>query len=227
MECIAAADKEFDRVIAAGARRCLVSFSGGKDSLCILDMATRRFDHVEAFFMYFVPGLECVEAELEKARARWGVKVHQVRHWATAEYLREGVYCLSEPDIDQITLSDVYDVMRGRTGCDVIAYGGKKSDGMWRQRAMAKNRDARRDDVVAPLREWNKLHVLSYLAAQRIPVPAGTGGTVANGIGLRSGTLLWLYQNYPGDFERVAKLFPYVRAAVRRYELYGEAKAQR
>ena len=44
---------------------CLVAFSGGKDSLVVMDMSLRSFSRVEAFFMYLVPGLESVELELE------------------------------------------------------------------------------------------------------------------------------------------------------------------
>ncbi len=47
----------------------LVSYSGGKDSLVTLDLCTRTFKRVTAFFMYFVPGPSARAGGVSSARA--------------------------------------------------------------------------------------------------------------------------------------------------------------
>ena len=49
------------RTAASMSRRVLVSFSGGKDSVVLLDLCAKHFERVDAFFMYHVRGLEFQE----------------------------------------------------------------------------------------------------------------------------------------------------------------------
>ena len=58
--------------------RVVVGFSGGKDSLVCLDLATRCFKQVAAYFMYFIPGLKCCQLALEAARRQWNVPIVQL-----------------------------------------------------------------------------------------------------------------------------------------------------
>jgi len=71
---------------------CLIFYSGGKDSLAMADLCVRAFERVEGVFMYFVPGLECVDRQLEYGRQRWGLKIHQFPHWCLTRILQAGVY---------------------------------------------------------------------------------------------------------------------------------------
>ena len=48
----------------------LVAYSGGKDSLVVLDLCKRSFRRVETFFMDLLPGLASVEAALAWASER-------------------------------------------------------------------------------------------------------------------------------------------------------------
>lgn len=47
----------------------VVSYSGGKDSLCVMELCTRTFPKVEAFIMELVPGLSQSNKACEFAKA--------------------------------------------------------------------------------------------------------------------------------------------------------------
>jgi phosphoadenosine phosphosulfate reductase len=202
----------------------LVSYSGGKDSLAVLDMCARTFDHVEGLFMYLVPGLEVAERQLEYGRKRWGLKIHQLPHWVYFKAIKAGIYCLNHHSTDEMpdwTLRDVYDVAKADTKIPLIAHGAKRSDSQWRKRWLANTAKTQKyDDVIYPVLAWNKADVLSYLKAQSIPIPTMSFGQ-ASGIDLSAPALLYIHDNYPDDFKRICEAFPFAEAVVWRRKFHG------
>jgi phosphoadenosine phosphosulfate reductase len=208
----------------------LVSYSGGKDSLACLDLCARAFPQVVAVYMYLVPGLQVIDERLQWARERYGIEILQYPHWVLYKCLREGIYCNNHhsfDDVGEVTLSDVYAMIRQDTGIRLIAHGGKDSDGLWRRRWFsATSKGTNYADLCYPIKGWSKYDTLVYLQAQKIPIPeesiTGQGGkSTAAGIDLSTHAILWLHDTYPEDFRRVCKLFPYAEAVVRRREWHG------
>ena len=199
---------------------CLVAFSGGKDSLVVMDLCMRSFSRVEAFFMYLVPGLECVEAELELARARWGVPIRQYPHWLLHRLVKNSVYCASHWSNDSLPewkLADVYALALLDSGLPQLATGAKRVDSGWRRRFMSTQRE---DQVFYPIAQWHKYDVLAYLKARGIALPPSSGKS-ATGIDLSTPSLLWLHDTFPDDFRRVCEVFPFAEAVVWRRKFYG------
>lgn len=200
----------------------LVSYSGGKDALATLDLCTRTFKRVVCFFMYLVPGLSVVEEQLDFARKRWGVEILQYPHWSTIQCLKHGIYCPFRDDLPaDYTLSDIYNLARDDAGLRLIANGNKKADSEFRR----KNAAAwQRADVLCPLREWNKLEVLAYLALHKIPVPKTKTGKTESAVGvdLSMPALCQLHDNNPADFRKVVEWFPYVESVIWRRHYFGK-----
>lgn len=199
----------------------VVAYSGGKDSICVLDLAMRTFERVECFFMYFVPGLECVETMLDWARERYGVKINQYPHWVLSKAIRDGVYCNNFSTVDDLEdwkLRDVYNLAKADTGIPMIMTGAKRADSLWRRRQMGTW--GKSDDVVYPVAGWNKFDVLGYLKGGGLPVP-DSSGKAATGIDLSMPSLLWLNDNHPRDFQKLCRVFPYAEAVVWRRKWYG------
>jgi len=197
----------------------LVGYSDGKDSRAVLDLCVRSFSRVEAFFMYLVPGLECVEGGLRWAEQRWGVKIHRIPHWVGSKALRAGAYCnptLTMDGVPEWKLADCYAQAVQVSGVPLLATGAKASDSMWRKRAMGNWQK----DMFCPIRTWNKFHVISYLKARAIPVPDSSGKS-ATGVDLSAPSLLWLHDHHPSDFATLERTFPYIRAVVARRDFYG------
>lgn len=199
----------------------LVAFSGGKDSLTVLDLCTKVFPTVAAFHMYLIPGMAHMDAQLQIARDRYGVEIVQLPHWTLLKYIAEGIYCppyFDRDDLPKIKLADIHTAAREITGIQLIAHGGKKADGQWRRRAIG---NQNWDDVIYPIQEWNKYDVLAYLRMQNIPIPENSLKAVKSGVSLKQDYLVWLHENHPADFAHLQKFFPYADAPIKYQEFYG------
>jgi phosphoadenosine phosphosulfate reductase len=198
----------------------LVSYSGGKDSLVVMDLCLRTFKHVEGFFMALLPGIRCQEAEIERAAERLKIKIHIYPHWVMRKMIREGIYTTESfvyDDLPEWKLHDIYALVIQETGIPIFATGAKKADSAWRRRFMT---TARKDMVINPIAAWLKYDVLAYLKAHGIPLPPSSG-KASTGVDLSIPSLLWLHENYPADFERLSRIFPFAEAVVWHKKFYG------
>jgi 3'-phosphoadenosine 5'-phosphosulfate sulfotransferase (PAPS reductase)/FAD synthetase len=206
----------------------LIGYSGGKDSLAVLDLAVKSGRRTEAFFMYFLAGLDYTAYWTGLARRRWGVRVHEYLHWNTVEYLRAGLFRAAPVETRKVTIKDIERRAREDSGIEWIGYGYKATDSLHRRGML--NRwpggiapDGPRGRIFAPLKHWNDNDVKSYLAWQRIPLPATDGAKRNSGISLSPFALAWMRAAWPDDYRRILKVFPYAIAQADRAE---EVRAQ-
>ena len=208
-----------DAAIATVADKpCLVSFSGGKDSLVVMALAQQYASHVEAFAMYLVPGIRVFDDEIDKAEQRWGLKIRRYPHWVNAKYRNAGVYCFAPMDPVKLKLADIRAVARKDAGIDFVVTGAKRCDSLWRVRVSIK--EFKKGDVAAPLWTWATRDVFDFLKARNIPIPPSEGGR-GNGIGLTTPSLKWLHDEYPDDFARIEAAYPFCRAPLLRERWFG------
>lgn len=215
-----------------GESAVLVGLSGGKDSSVVLDLAAGVFERVEAFYMYLVDGLECVETPLHALAARYGVKLHKVPHFDLARYLKYGVYTPPRNGgahrIRDLRYADVEALAKARAGITWTALGHRASDSLERnamlKRLAGLDPKARR---VYPIWSWKPRDVYAYLRQRRIPVPPQLVAGTTDGINLYPETLRVLKARYPADYRRVLEVFPYAEAAIVREELRQKLGAGR
>lgn len=201
----------------------LVSYSGGKDSKVVLDLCSKFFKRVVAFFMHYVPGLEVVEREMQWARDRYGIEVLQYPHWTLFRDLKQGTYCrnhYSLDDLPDLKLSDIYDLVRRDTGIELITMGAKATDGFWRRRNLKNTNQGSYESVIRPIEKWNRFDVLAYLGSHGIPIHSSSRAE-ASGVGLDANSLLWLHDQHPEDFTKMLAYFPFAEAVVHRRAWYG------
>jgi phosphoadenosine phosphosulfate reductase len=202
---------------------CLVAFSGGKDSLCVLDLCRRTFKRVVCFHMYFIPGLKCMEDAMAQAKERWGVEVIYYPHWVLFKALAGGAYCNEgyyKQDMPDFSLHDIYTWAMQETGIPLLATGAKKADSLWRRRYFYLARKWEEEGVFYPIKNWMQRDVLAYLSMRDIPVPDSDSNT-ASGIDLAATSILWLHDKHPEDFKKLCQWFPYAEAVVYRRKFYG------
>ncbi|MGE4537612.1 MAG: phosphoadenosine phosphosulfate reductase family protein [Desulfovibrio sp.] len=199
--------------------RVLVGVSCGKDSVVTLDLCVRHFKHVEAFFMYYVKGLEFQEAALRHYEKRYGITIHRIPHFMLSEWLRYGTFRLMDFDTPIVSVRETYDYLREKTGIYWIACGERISDSIVR-RAMIKHSgsiDADRGRFY-PVAEWKKADIVAYIRQRRLflgPESAKLGFSFRSLMPL---DLMKIREHFPDDFNRIKVWFPLVEASIKQYE---------
>jgi phosphoadenosine phosphosulfate reductase len=115
----------------------------------------------------------------------------------------------------KINMTDIEARFRINSGVDYIAYGWRRSDSMSRAMIMKKcaglDNKARR---VFPLRAWKRSDVYAYLDMRGIMLPPGLGRKEQGGLDFNPGALAWLRENYPDDWEKWRREFPFSEAQI-------------
>ena len=217
--------------IARRSPRVCVAYSGGKDSLAVIDLCSKLFSEVVAFQWFCVSGLEVCEAPLRMAKVKWGVDVMRIPHWDMVNAMKSGVWCDATPAFDGIPDLDLkrgYAFALASCEAQICATGMKEADGMQRRQFFANIRDSK-DPVwrklIHPCREWTKRQVEDYLKSNGIELPRIIGGTISGGVGLTHRSICWMHDNAKEDYAKFLKWYPYAEAAIKRREWFGVGKA--
>ena len=203
--------------------RCLVSFSGGKDSVAALDLAFKYFKQVDAFFLYLVGGLSFNESIIKFYEDKHGFQIHRLPHFMLAEWLRYGTYRPPDYDVPIVSVKQTYDFARELTGTWWIAGGERIADSVWR-RAMIKQSgsiDAKRGRLY-PLADWNKAEVLAYIRQHRLRVGEESRRLGFSFASLLANEMMIVREAFPRDFETIKRWFPLVEAGIKQYEFAQE-----
>jgi phosphoadenosine phosphosulfate reductase len=203
----------------------LLAFSGGKDSIVCLDLASQVFSHIECFYFYLVKGLSFVEAPLEFAKKKYDIKIHYVPSIPLIEAYRYGIYMPHYKefvDIPALYYRDAENYIRLKTGIQWIIYGLRRTDS-WVRRAILKKIDMfdLRNRKLYPVSDFTADEIRTYLNLRNIPLPE-QGGKRSFGVDLQVSTLKFIYANYPDDFKLIKKKFPFCEAVLKREEYHAK-----
>lgn len=199
--------------VAKENREVILFYSGGKDSITILDMAAPLFDKIYCVFMYFVEGLQHQEIFLRDAAARYpNVEIVRVPHFNLSAVFKYGLYCNPTPDLRQLDLSDVEKAVRSQLGNLWIMYGAKKVDGLNRRLMLGTYENdsiMRKTKKAYPLSLWKNKDVLAYIKHRKLPSPVNYGlKTPSAGVTLKKEVLVWLRDRWPQDLKKILNAFP-------------------
>lgn len=209
--------------------RAILFYSCGKDSEVLLDLMAPHFKEIICVFMYFVKGLDHIENNLRAVKSRYpNVKIMQVPHWTLSRVLRCGLYCVPNPNIKLISLKDIDESVRLRTGIQYTFYGMKQSDGLNR-RLMLRGYEMEavsNTKKVYPLSTWKKADVMAYVKARKLPEPIAYNNNKSQGLTFVPEVFNYLKMNYPQDLERIYDVFPLSRNVLIRYDEEKRKTAQ-
>ena len=205
----------------------LIGYSGGKDSLAVIDLAVHAGLEVTCFYMYFLPGMEISDKICSYAENRWGIRVLQYQHWNISYYLRRAVFRSTAINVPTLSITDIECAVRQDTGLDWVLYGFKSIDSLQRRGMMNRwknNCDFKRC-ICAPIKDWNNTDVLAYLNRKRIMTPVSSFERRSSGIGLTPLCMEWLRDKFPNDYNLVLKTFPHAIAQASRAQFIRQWKA--
>jgi len=193
-------------------------YSGGKDSLILLDLLSKSDLKVNLAFMYLVKGLEHVEKYCDWAEKKYKVECRKYPHFVLSQYFNDNFLRFHEKPVPIIKLGDIEAQAKKDFNCDWIITGIKQSDSLNRRLMLgtyflkAINLDAKR---AYPLSEWSKSMCLSYIKQNRLPAPIEyTKGSKSSGVDLNFDCLSYLKLNYPKDLEKIIKVFPFAEVQI-------------
>lgn len=125
-------------------------------------------------------------------------------------------------DFPNVSRTDVFKIV-AKESKGTIVTGVKKADSMMMQRMINKNRGI----CIYPLADWDLKDVLTFMKLRKIDIPQLTKKG-CRGIGISDDNdLLFIYENYPDDFERIEEVFPFVRSAVLKYKYFNLKRSMR
>lgn len=206
----------------------IVGFSGGKDSICALDLCCRYFKTVHVYFMYLVPGLSFQEAQLRWYEQRYGLQIHRVPHPMLSTWLRWGVFRKENFAIPEISFADVTHYLRVHFDAYWFAGGERIADSIVRRAMMKRSGsiDTTRGRFY-PLAHWKKSDVVNYIKQKRLKMAPEYPVLGYSFRSLDPQDMVKIRQFYPEDFERIKRLFPFVEAGCVKYEIEKRDKENR
>ena len=189
----------------------ILFYSGGKDSIVLLDILTKHFK-VNLVFMYFVPELEHIEKYVTWAEKKYNVKVKKYPHWMLSQYFNDNYFTFHyNNEVPNIKLGDIENKAKIDFNCEWIINGAKKSDSLNR-RLMLKTYFMQSINLSSkkafPLSDWKKGDCLSYIKQKKLPMPISYGTGKSNGADLNLEFLTFCKEKYPNDYRKIINQFP-------------------
>ncbi|MDR0763751.1 MAG: phosphoadenosine phosphosulfate reductase family protein, partial [Bacteroidales bacterium] len=165
--------------------RTILFYSCGKDSIALLDLMHPYFREIICVFMYFVKGLEHIDKYLRWAETKYpNVKIIQVPHWNLTYILKYGTFCVPNPKVKLMKLSDVDKAIRLKTGIEYSFFGMKKADSMNRRLMMNTYENGiSKTNKIYPLSDFSNKDIISYIAAKKLPPPVRYSKNASGGVG--------------------------------------------
>lgn len=219
--------KEVIGTVRQKSNRAILFYSCGKDSICLLDLLAKEFDHVVCVFMYFVKDLEHINRFIRFSESHYSnVSFLQVPHWNLTKIYRYGLFCQPRK-VRQLMFNDVVTAMKLKTGIPFAFIGNKQADNMSRRIVLRQyeNQAISTTDNVYPLSIWKDRDVLDYIKRNKLPQPINYGNKKrSNGVNFDPDVYVYLRKHYPEDLKKILSVFPLSEKILFDYDEENKAK---
>ena len=201
----------------------LVAFSGGKESIVVLDLCMKYFKNVHVLFQVIVPGLDYEETILQWYEKKYNIHITRSYGECVSEMYRYGSFRPVDLTFPLISGTDFYNYWRCETNSWFIASGERIDDSLQRRAMIKKNGTIDVDrGRFYPVAMWKKKEIYDYIKYHKLylhPAQKELGFSLTP-LGGRS--LKWHLDNHPEDYYKIIKQFPLAGADVIRKEVYGK-----
>jgi len=197
----------------------IVAFSGGKESVIVLDLCYRYFEHVQPFFMYIVPDLSFEERTLQYYEKKYNTEIIRIPHNVASVWMHYGFYRDYDPYFPIVCSNDIYNYIRVKTDIEWAAAGERIADSIWRRAFIKKSGSI--DPVrrrFYPLSGWTKKDVMDYIKYHHLYLGEDSKKLGFSFRSLNGDELVVIKEHFPQDYEKIERLYPFVGANVKRYE---------
>ena len=197
----------------------IVAFSGGKESIVVLDLCYRYFKNVRAFFMYICPGLSFQEKTLEWYEKKYQMEIIRIPHMDVSEFFHYGSFRIPDPTFPIVSINDIYKYVRLETGIWWIAAGERIADSIVRRAMMKKSGsiDIQRGRIY-PVSEWKKQEIVDYIKFHNLYLGQDSKKLGFSFKSLWGKELAMLEKHFPDDYQKVLRLYPFAGAGVKHFK---------
>ena len=203
----------------------IVAFSGGKESIVVMDLAFRYFKKVHPFFMYICPGLSFQERTIEWYEKKYQTSIIRIPHMDVSEFYHYGSFRIPDPSFPIVSINDIYKYVRLQTETWWIAAGERIDDSIVRRAMIKKSSsiDEQRGRLY-PVSAWKKREIMEYIKFHNLYLGQDSRKIGFSFRSLHGMELMLLKQNFPDDYQKILRLYPFAAAGVKREEEYGGKK---
>lgn len=200
----------------------IVAFSGGKESIVVIDLAFRYFKKVRPFFMYICPNLSFQERTLEWYEKKYQTEIIRIPHMDASEFFHYGSFRCPDLSFPIVSINDIYKYVRLKTDIWWIAAGERIDDSIVRRAMMKKSGsiDVQRGRFY-PVSMWKKREIIDYIKFHNLYLGQDSKKLGFSFKSLWGKELLMLKENFPDDYAKILHLYPFAAAGVKREEEYG------
>ena len=203
----------------------IVAFSGGKESVVVLDLCKRYFKNVKAFFMYICPGLSFEEKTLAWYEKRYQMEIMRLPHNEVSLFMHYGYFRDVDLNFPIVSSNDIYNYVRQETGIEWIAGGERIADSMWRRAFMKKSSSI---DMIRrrifPVIEWKKSDIMAYIKYHGLYLGEDSKRLGFSFRSLQGNELVKIKEYFPDDYEKILRLYPFAGASIVREEIKNGKK---
>jgi len=200
----------------------IVAFSGGKESVVVLDMCFRYFKKVQPFFMYICPNLSFQERTIAWYEKKYQTSIIRVPHMDVSEFFHYGSFRPPDYTFPIVSINDIYHYIRLQSDIWWIAAGERINDSIVRRAMMKKSGsiDTQRGRFY-PVAMWNKHEVIDYIKFHHLYLGEDSRKLGFSFKSLWGKELAMLKEYFPDDYQKVIRQYPFAEAGVLRFEKYG------
>lgn len=211
----------------------LLSFSCGKDSIAAWIALEEAGIEVVPVYMWLVPNLRFIEAELDYFERMFETRIHRYPHAAFYAYLRnataqapERLSIIEAMDVPRITYDDIWSAIRKDLDMPDawIADGVRAADSIVRRVSFVKYGVMKeKTRKVSPVADWLKAEVMDAISRRGIELPVDYELFGRSFDGLDYRFVAPLKKHLPEDYATLEQWFPMLEADIVRHGAYGGA----
>lgn len=190
----------------------IVFFSTGKDSVVLLDLCYKYFKHIEAVYLYYVPGLEYKNKILKLYEKIYNIKVHQYPQYDVSKILKR--HLINGKDIKTIKQVDLEHHLRQEFNAEYCAYGYKMQDSVYRGGILNDKNCIdginQREKRIYPLSRWSHREIFEYIKRNKLPLSFEYDYGFRDINIFTQDSLKFIKEKSPCDYQKIINFYPFL-----------------
>lgn len=205
------------RTIASEINDAIVMFSTGKDSIVTLDLCCKFIKNIKVVHLYFVKDLSYRDRFLKYYEDRYSVKIDKYPQVDVSRIFSNKAFTNNIKDVPKLKQVDMELYLRKEYNMSYLAYGYRKDESLQRRGHLTScNAFEKKFKRFFPVADWSQKDIFNYIKKEKLPLPVEYSFGFRDINFFEGEGLMWLYRNYPEDYEKMKLQYPFIGAELLR-----------